>query len=151
MKNQLFSKLYKLREQETFLKDKIESIKSDLIPVTDQLNKLQEEMSVVTEAILADMKKENIKTYTYEGKNVTSATRKSLSIVDEKATMLSLIENKDLRKVTQLSKKEIQDRLTIIKLNTTAAKEFAQHIVDIGGEVEGVEFKETNYLTVKEI
>ena len=151
MKNQLFAKLIELREKESHLVGKIKEEELRAVPYKDSLSKTREELTRVEEAILENMESENVKTYTYDDRNVTAASRKTLGIVDEVKVMESLMNDKDLRKITKLKQSEIKDKLTIVKLNHTTAKEFAKQLVDIGNKVDGVEVRETKYLTVKEV
>lgn len=151
MNDKLFDKLFDLRKKENLLVDVIKQEEAKVIPFKENLIDLQEEITKVQGSIMAHMERENVKTYTYEDKNVTTAVRKSLVIADDAKVMASLLNDPDLKKITKLKMPELREKLTIVKLNHTNAKEFAKQLVDIGNQVDGVEVKETKYLTVKEI
>lgn len=150
MKDSLFKQLFDLRKDEAKIQKKVDAILTKAAPFQAELKDILSKQKEVKEAILQNMKENNVKNYVYEGHNAISQVRKTLTIADEIKTMHALMENEDLPMLTGLSKDKLKDELVIEKLNTTKAKDFAQSLLDIGSKVDGVEIQETNYLTIKE-
>lgn len=149
MNNKLFDQLKRLQSEAEETELAIKAIEDTKKPFKERLSKIEDKIDGIKEAIIADMKKENVKTYIYGDKSIMRATRSTLQIVDESAAWTSLMDSKELRKLTKLTLNQLSESLTISKLNTTKAKEFITMLNDVGTEVEGTEIKKTEYLTIK--